>query len=104
VSLSCVSLVKRKHDSCPRTIEADTILVSANGANFGYNTAWLFAVLGLIVSIGAIWLCPETARRSPAELDELYEHRVPAWKMRKYVTDVQRDQDARLAARIHGPV
>lgn len=71
------------------------MLVANNGANFGYNTAWLFFGLGLVASIGAWFLIPETARRSPAELDELYEERVPCWKMRKYVTRVETEVEVR---------
>ena len=70
-----------------------TSVVAANGANFGYNTAWLFFALGLMASILAIFIIPETAKRSPAELDELYEKRIPAWKMKGYVTDVQKAQN-----------
>jgi hypothetical protein len=33
---------------------------------------------------------PEPSKRNPAELDEMFEKRVPAWRMRKYVTDVQK--------------
>ena len=70
-------------------------LVATNGANWGYKTGWLFFALGLVSSIGALFLIPETARRSPAELDELYDKRVSVWKMKHYVTDVQRDYESR---------
>jgi len=46
-----------------------------------------------MASILAIFIIPETAKRSPAELDELYEKRIPAWKMKGYVTDVQKAQN-----------
>lgn len=52
--------------------------------------------LGVIANILGLFFIPETARRSPAELDELYEKRIPAWRMRGYVTDIQKTQRERL--------
>lgn len=72
---------------------ADKSTVATNGANWGYKTGWLFFGCGLVASVGALFLIPETCKRSPAELDELYQKRVSVWKMRRYVTDVQREQD-----------
>ena len=37
---------------------------------------------------------PEPSRRNAAELDELFEKGIPAWRMRKYVTDVQKMHSA----------
>lgn len=37
-------------------------------------------------------MLPEVAQRNYAELDEMYEKGVPAWKMKGYVTDVQKSQ------------
>lgn len=70
--------------------------VDVNGRNLGYNTAWVFAGLGSIACVAAYFLVPETARRNSAELDELYEKKIPCRKMRQYVTDVQREQNTRL--------
>lgn len=66
--------------------------VLKNGANMGYDTAWIFFGGGLVSVIAAIFYLPETARRNPAELDEMYLKHVPAWKMKAFVTDVQREQ------------
>jgi hypothetical protein len=63
--------------------------VQTNGANWGYNTAWLFFGTGIASVVLAIFYVPETAQRNPAELDEMYEKGIPAWKMKRYVTEVQ---------------
>jgi SP family sugar:H+ symporter-like MFS transporter len=41
---------------------------------------------------------PEPSQRNSAELDEMYEKGVPARRMRKYITDVQRMQQHNLAS------
>ncbi|RTE77765.1 hypothetical protein BHE90_007770 [Fusarium euwallaceae] len=61
-----------------------------NGADWNYKTAWLFFGTGLVTTIIVYFYVPEPSQRNPAEMDEMYEKRVPARKMRKYVTDVQR--------------
>lgn len=63
--------------------------MQTNGANWGYNTAWLFFGTGVIALALTVLYVPECAQRNPAELDEMYEKGVPAWRMQKYVTDVQ---------------
>lgn len=66
--------------------------VLQNGANMGYDTSWIFFGGGLVsVALSIVYL-PETAQRNPAELDEMYLKRVPAWRMKRYVTDVQHEQ------------
>ncbi|OCF35836.1 sugar transporter [Kwoniella heveanensis BCC8398] len=74
---------------------ATPIMLQTNGANLGYDTAWIFLGFGTLVTILAVFLLPETAQRNPAELDEMYENGVPAWRMKKYVTEVQKAQAAR---------
>ena len=64
-------------------------LVDVNGANWGYKTAWLFFATGAVTCVVIYFYVPEPSQRNPAELDEMYEKGVPAWKMRKYITDVQ---------------
>jgi SP family sugar:H+ symporter-like MFS transporter len=61
-----------------------------DGANWGYKTAWLFLGTGIICCVVIYFYVPEPSKRNPAELDEMYEKGVPAWRMRNYVTDVQR--------------
>jgi len=51
-----------------------------------------------------MWLyLPETKGRSAAEIDELYERKIPAWRWSKTVTAVEEQMHAavQLAAGIH---
>ncbi|RSM15147.1 hypothetical protein CDV31_005081 [Fusarium ambrosium] len=66
------------------------LMLDINGADWNYKTAWLFFGTGLVTTIIVYFYVPEPSQRNPAEMDEMYEKRVPARKMRKYVTDVQR--------------
>jgi MFS family permease len=66
-------------------------MISTTAANWGYKTAWLFFCTGVVVVVLCVFFLPETAKRSPAELDEMYEvHRLPAWRMKGFVTEVER--------------
>lgn len=40
------------------------------------------------------FIIPETARRTPAEIDEMFEKRIPLRKFKGHVTDVQKEQQA----------
>lgn len=64
--------------------------MDVHGANWGYKTAWLFFGTGLVAMVIIYFYVPEPAQRNPAEMDEMYERGIPARKMRKYITDVQR--------------
>ncbi|WWC91994.1 uncharacterized protein L201_006948 [Kwoniella dendrophila CBS 6074] len=63
--------------------------------NNTYNTAFIFLGFGSLVWILSIFMLPEVASRNPAELDEMYEKGIKPWRMRNYVTDVQKAQMAR---------
>jgi MFS transporter, SP family, sugar:H+ symporter len=64
--------------------------VDTNGANWNYKTGFLFLGLGSVTVVVIFLLVPEPSMRNSAEMDEMYEKGVPAWRMSKYVTDVQR--------------
>lgn len=66
--------------------------VDTEGADWNFNTAWLFGSLGLFTIVIVWFYVPEPSKRNTAEMDEMYENGVPAWKMQKYVTNVQRAQ------------
>lgn len=70
--------------------------MDVNKANWGYKTAWLFFGTSVLILVVDFFLLPEPARRNAAEMDELYSKKIPAWKMKGYETDVQKDQKARL--------
>ena len=65
------------------------VLVDVNGVNWGYKTAWLFFATGAVTCLIICFYVSELSQRDPAELDEMYEKDVPAWKMRKFVIDGQ---------------
>ncbi|KAM0325873.1 hypothetical protein ACHAQA_007176 [Verticillium albo-atrum] len=67
--------------------------LDTEGANWGYHTAWLFFGAGLFSCVMAWFFVPEPSRRNAAELDELYAKNIPAWRMHKYVTEVQLDYE-----------
>ncbi|CAM1501511.1 Fc.00g034950.m01.CDS01 [Cosmosporella sp. VM-42] len=72
------------------------VMLDVNGANWGYNTAWLFFGTGTVCCVVVYFFVPEPSQRNAAEMDEMYEKGVPAWRMRNYLTDVQRLQQENL--------
>lgn len=74
-------------------------MLDINGANMSFKACWVFVALGGIANIIGVFIGAETARRSPAEIDEMYENGVPAWRMRKYVTEVQKRHEERRQGR-----
>ncbi|RSL78605.1 hypothetical protein CEP52_003987 [Fusarium oligoseptatum] len=65
-------------------------MVNTNQWNWGLKTGWFYAGLGLPFTIAMWFLIPETASRSPAELDELFERKVRPWRFHKTETATQR--------------
>lgn len=64
-------------------------LTAADAAGLGAKTYLVFAGCMALI-IGFVWLCmPETRGRTFAEIDEIYEAGVPAWRWRSYVTSVE---------------
>ncbi|CAK7233720.1 hypothetical protein SCUCBS95973_008691 [Sporothrix curviconia] len=58
------------------------------------TAAWsLFAGTGTVATIIAWFILPEVARRTPAEIDEMFNKRVPLRKFKNYVTEVQMRAD-----------
>ncbi|KAK6909183.1 sugar transporter [Kwoniella mangroviensis CBS 8886] len=70
--------------------------------NNTYNTAFIFLGFGTVVWILTIFMLPEVASRNPAELDEMYEKGIAPWRMKNYVTDVQKAHTARTGQPIPG--
>ncbi|KAL1959385.1 hypothetical protein VTO42DRAFT_2188 [Malbranchea cinnamomea] len=65
------------------------VILDVNGADWGYKTAWLFFATGTVTSVIVYFFVPEPSRRNAAEMDEMFEKGVPAWKMKNYVTEIQ---------------
>ncbi|KAJ6024835.1 hypothetical protein N7540_005632 [Penicillium herquei] len=68
-----------------------TPLMIDNGgvSNWGVKTGFFFAGTGSVAVAIAWFILPEVTRRTPAEIDELFEKRVNLRKFKGYVTDVQ---------------
>lgn len=60
-------------------------------AKWGPKAGFFFAGTGTIVCAIGWFILPEVARRTPAEIDEMFEKKVPPRKFKGYVTDVQRN-------------
>ncbi|KAL2803248.1 general substrate transporter [Aspergillus granulosus] len=73
-------------------------MVNANQWNWGLKTCWFFAGLGLPFTVAMWFLIPETAGRSAAELDELFERKVRPWRFHKETTMTQRLVEAKTDA------
>ncbi|SPJ78670.1 probable maltose permease (MalP) [Fusarium torulosum] len=65
-------------------------MINANKWNWKLKTGFFYAGVGLPWVIGTWLLVPETARRSPAELDELFERKIKAWRFQTTETATQR--------------
>ncbi|SPO00282.1 probable MFS alpha-glucoside transporter [Cephalotrichum gorgonifer] len=65
-------------------------MVNADEWNWGLKTGWFYAGLGLPFTVAMWFLIPETAGRSAAELDELFEQKVKPWRFHKTKTATQR--------------
>ncbi|KAH7364859.1 hexose transporter [Rhexocercosporidium sp. MPI-PUGE-AT-0058] len=66
-----------------------TPLMINGNAHWGVKTGFFFAATGLVAVVIAWFLLPEVARRTPAEIDELFEKKINLRKFKGYVTDVQ---------------
>ncbi|KAL4981678.1 general substrate transporter [Aspergillus falconensis] len=73
-------------------------MVNANQWNWGLKTCWFFVGLGLPFTVAMWFLIPETAGRSAAELDELFERKVKPWRFHKETTMTQRLVEAKAQA------
>ncbi|GFZ49942.1 hypothetical protein JCM24511_07345 [Saitozyma sp. JCM 24511] len=65
-------------------------MLNTNQWNWGLKTCWFYAGAGLPAVIVAWLIIPETAGRSAAELDELFERKIKPWRFHKTTTALQR--------------
>ncbi|GIC87545.1 putative MFS alpha-glucoside transporter [Aspergillus udagawae] len=65
-------------------------MTNANEWNWGLKTGWFYAGIGFPFALGMWFLIPETAGRSSAELDELFERKIKPWRFHKVQTATQR--------------
>ncbi|KAH8430724.1 uncharacterized protein LDX57_008386 [Aspergillus melleus] len=64
-------------------------MTNDNKWGWGYKTGWFYAGTGAIATAGAWYLIPETKARTAAELDELFDRKIPAWNFGKTETATQ---------------
>ncbi|OKL57743.1 hypothetical protein UA08_06925 [Talaromyces atroroseus] len=65
------------------------LMINGTVTRWGVKTGFFFAASGAI-SVTIAWLIlPEVTRRTPGEIDELFEKKVNLRKFKDYVTDVQ---------------
>ncbi|KAK9477820.1 putative MFS alpha-glucoside transporter [Lipomyces japonicus] len=61
-------------------------LTSADAANLGAKTYLVFAGCMAVILVAAYFFMPETRKRTFAEIDEMYDAKIPMWRWRKYET------------------
>lgn len=71
-------------------------MLNKNYINLGLKTAFFFAGISAPIIIAAWFMLPETANRSPADLDELFERNIRPWKFATTKTQVQLDLETRV--------
>ncbi|KAJ5560572.1 hypothetical protein N7513_002971 [Penicillium frequentans] len=73
-----------------------TPLMINNGtvSHWGVKTGFFFAGTGSVAVVIAWFILPEVTRRTPAEIDELFETKVNLRKFKGHVTEVQMRADA----------
>ncbi|CAK7221331.1 hypothetical protein SBRCBS47491_004491 [Sporothrix bragantina] len=70
-----------------------TPLMINGTAGWGVKTGFFFAGTGAVATLIAWFILPEVARRTPAEIDEMFILHVPLRKFKSYVTEVQMRAD-----------
>ncbi|KAL5357702.1 general substrate transporter [Aspergillus floccosus] len=70
-----------------------TPLMINGSAQWGVRTGFFFAATGTLSTIIAWFILPEVARRTPGEIDEMFEKKVNLRKFDKYYTDAQRNSE-----------
>ncbi|OWZ56696.1 sugar transporter [Cryptococcus neoformans c45] len=66
-----------------------TPLMLNGTAKWNVKTGFFFAGTGSVATVVGWFILPEVARRTPAEIDELFEKKVNPRKFKGYVTDVE---------------
>ncbi|RSL50195.1 hypothetical protein CEP54_012051 [Fusarium duplospermum] len=65
-------------------------MINANQWNWGLKTCWFFTGIGMPFVVAMWFLMPETAGRSTAELNELFERKIKPWRFHKTETLTQK--------------
>lgn len=51
---------------------------------------FFFAGISAPLCIGSVFIMPDISKRTPAELDEMFEKKIRPWRFRSYVTEAQK--------------
>ncbi|KAH8691383.1 hexose transporter [Talaromyces proteolyticus] len=82
-SLACSNMIAIMFSFCT------PIMINGPLTKWGVKTGFFFAATGSISVLIAWFILPEVTRRTPAEIDELFEKKVNLRKFKNHVTDVQ---------------
>ncbi|CAK7231314.1 hypothetical protein SBRCBS47491_007888 [Sporothrix bragantina] len=63
--------------------------------NWGTRSVFMYFISCAAATVGNYFLCPETKGRTQAEIDEMYENKIPPRKFAKYVSELQSAKAAR---------
>lgn len=75
-------------------------LTSAGAANLGAKTYLVFAGCMACIIVWSFCLIPETKGRTYAEIDEMYDKKVPMWKWSKFETSTEAKQPALVSDKL----
>ncbi|KAL1874023.1 hypothetical protein VTK73DRAFT_577 [Phialemonium thermophilum] len=65
------------------------LMINGGTTKWGVKTGFFFAATGAVAVVVAWFILPEVARRTPAEIDEMFEKKVNLRKFKHYVTEVE---------------
>ncbi|KAF2762654.1 general substrate transporter [Pseudovirgaria hyperparasitica] len=65
------------------------LMINGSITKWGVKTGFFFAATGIIAVVVAWFIMPEVARRTPAEIDEMFEKKINLRKFKGYVTEVE---------------
>ncbi|KAL3466115.1 general substrate transporter [Aspergillus heterothallicus] len=65
------------------------LMINGGSTKWGVKTGFFFAGTGTVAVVIAWFILPEVTRRTPGEIDELFEKRVNLRKFDKYVTEAE---------------
>ncbi|KAF9889038.1 hypothetical protein FE257_008015 [Aspergillus nanangensis] len=73
-----------------------TPLMINGSAQWGVKTGFFFAAAGTVSTVIAWFILPEVTRRTPGEIDEMFERKVNLRKFDKYTTGTQRNAEGEV--------
>ncbi|KAM5354076.1 hypothetical protein ACJ41O_000726 [Fusarium nematophilum] len=65
------------------------LMINGSATHWGVKTGFFFAGTGSVAVVVAWFILPEVARRTPGEIDEMFEKRVNLRGFKNYITEVQ---------------